>query len=131
MSTGVTLSSKGDYSKITKYLHEANRLKKITAVLEKYGEEGVKALQDATPKRTGKTASSWEYKVSINDGNRTASISFWNTNENQGVPIALLIQYGHGLKGGGFVEGIDYINPVIQPLFEQMAEEGWKEVTKI
>lgn len=96
--------------------------------LESYGEAGVAALMEATPKDTGKTAASWSY--SINKTKRGISISWNNSNVNDGVNIALLIQYGHGTPSGYFVEGIDYINPALRPLFELMGEKVWKEVTR-
>ena len=131
MSDAVVMTSKGDYSKITRYLHQENRLKKITEILQKYGDEGVKALAAATPIKSGKTAASWKYRIRTDDANRIASLSFWNTNVNKGVPIALILQYGHGTGTGGYVEGRDYINPAIQPIFDKISEEVWKEVIAI
>lgn len=127
----VTLKTKGDFRKLTKYLHKENRLKKIRGVLEEYGRRGVRELSDATPVDTGKTAAAWRYIIKIDDDSRTASLSFWNDNMNKGVPIALILQYGHGTGTGGWVEGRDYINPVLTPLFEEMLTEVWKEVTAI
>ena len=83
----------------------------------------------ATPTRTGKTAASWSYEIKRQNG--STSIEFLNSNINKGVPIAIILQYGHGTGTGGWVEGRDYINPAIQPIFDKLAEEAWKEVTKI
>lgn len=97
-------------------------------ILNKYGMKGVEALREATPKDTGKTSESWSYKITRE--NDIVKLSFLNSNRNQDVPIAIILQYGHGTKNGGWVEGIDYINPAIQPLFEELAKEIWKEVSK-
>lgn len=97
-------------------------------ILSEYGRKGVEALASSTPVDTGKTADSWEYTIETTS-NRT-TISWSNSNENQGYNIALMLQYGHGTKNGGYVKGIDYINPAIKPIFEAMASELWKEVTR-
>lgn len=119
---------KGDFSKTTRYLM---RLKETTRmkILNKYGEKGVAALASATPIDSGETASSWTYKIVNKQG--FASIEFHNTNVQNGVPIAIILQYGHGTGTGGWVEGRDYINPVIQPIFEQISQEAWREVTSL
>ena len=96
--------------------------------LDKYGREGVAALSAATPKESGLTANSWYYEIERSKD--SVSISFHNSNINTGVPIAIILQYGHGTRNGGYVEGIDYINPAIQPLFNKIAEDAWEEVTK-
>lgn len=94
--------------------------------LHHYGELGVQALQAATPKDTGLTAESWSYEIA-QDGDRLGL--YWtNNNRNDGVLIAILLQYGHGTGTGGWVEGVDYINPALRPIFEKMANEMWKEV---
>lgn len=109
-------------------------LKKILQTIEnksiyrKYAEEGVKALEKATPKDTGLTASSWYYKIEDIQGG--VSISWLNSNINKNVPIAIIIQYGHGLRGGGYVKGIDYINPAMKKVFTEMANHIWEEVSK-
>ena len=97
--------------------------------LHQYGRDGVSALSSATPVDSGKTASSWYYKLERTKN--TISITFYNSNINKGVPIAIILQYGHGTGTGGWVEGRDYINPAIQPIFDKMAEEAWKEVTNV
>lgn len=96
-------------------------------VLDEYGRRGVEALRKATPIDSGKTADSWDYEIS-RDQNSTI-ISFINTNVNDGVNIAIILQYGHGTGTGGFVKGRDFINPAIQPIFDDLAEQVWKEVT--
>lgn len=124
----ITFRHKGDFSKFTKYLERAKEVAKL-GVLDKYGREGVAALASATPVETGKTAASWYYKVEHNNGR--ATISFFNSNIQNGVPIAIILQYGHGTGTGGWVEGRDYINPAIQPIFDKIVESAWREVTKL
>lgn len=124
----ISFRQKGDFSKLNRYLE---RLKESTrlGILDKYGKAGVAALSSATPVDSGTTASSWYYKIEHNRG--SASIAFYNSNVNKGVPIAIILQYGHGTGTGGWVQGRDYINPAIQPIFDQIADEAWREVTKV
>lgn len=123
----ISFRQKGDFSKLTRFLERAKNLVHLSD-LDRYGREGVAALASATPVDTGKTAASWYYDIKINK--ESASITFNNSNIQNGVPIAIILQYGHGTQNGGWVEGRDYINPVIQPIFDKIAEEAWKEVTK-
>lgn len=124
----IVLSSKGDFSKATRYFERLKETAKL-GVLDKYGREGVAALSSATPVETGLTASSWEYK--IKHSGSSASIEFSNSNINNGVPIAIILQYGHGTGTGGWVQGRDYINPAIRPVFDKIVEDVWKEVTNL
>ena len=124
----ISFRQKGDFSNLTRYLERAKNVVKI-GDLDKYGREGVAALASATPTETGKTANSWYYEVENQNG--SAKITFNNSNINEGVPIAIILQYGHGTGTGGWVQGRDYINPAVQPLFDRIAEEAWKEVTKL
>ena len=124
----ITFRQKGDFSKLTRYLERAKEVIKL-GDLDKYGKEGVDALSSATPVDSGLTASSWYYKIENKNG--SATISFYNSNVNNGVPIAIILQYGHGTSTGGWVEGRDYINPAILPIFEKIANEAWEEVTKL
>ena len=123
----ISFRQKGDFSKLTRFLERAKNLVHLSD-LDRYGREGVAALASATPVDTGKTAASWYYDIKINK--ESASITFNNSNIQNGVPIAIILQYGHGTRNGGWVEGRDYINPVIHPIFDKIAEEAWKEVTK-
>lgn len=111
----ISFTHKGDFSKLDSYL---NRLKSVVGLsdLDKYGRMGVQALSAATPKDTGNTASSWYYKIKKETGRM--SLEFCNSNVNDGVPIAVILQYGHGTGNGGWIEGRDYINPAIQPIFD-------------
>lgn len=124
----ISFRQKGDFSKLNRYFEKVREAAKI-GILDKYGRAGVEALASATPTKTGKTAASWSYEIKRNKG--SVALEFYNSNVNRGVPIAIILQYGHGTGTGGWVEGIDYINPAIQPLFKQLAEDAWKEVTKI
>lgn len=124
----ITFRQKGDFSKLNKYLERIKEVVKI-GDLDRFGREGVQALSSATPRDTGLTASAWDY--SIERSSNRVSISFNNTNIQNGVPIAIILQYGHGTRNGGYVQGRDYINPAIQPIFDKIAEDAWKEVTKL
>ena len=124
----ISFRQKGDFSKLTRYFEKVKEAARLS-ILDKYGREGVAALASATPVDSGKTADSWYYEVKRQNG--SATISFYNSNVNEGVPIAIILQYGHGTGTGGWVEGRDYINPAIQPIFDKLTEEAWKEVTKI
>ena len=124
----ITFRQKGDFSKVTHYFEKLKETAKL-GVLDKYGREGVAALASATPTETGLTASSWSYTIERQNG--SVAIVFENSNINKGVPIAIILQYGHGTGTGGWVQGRDYINPAIQPVFDRIADEAWKEVTKI
>lgn len=124
----IRIRHRGDYARLTRYLEKAKQTAKYVD-LDKYGKEGVQALSAATPVDTGLTARSWNYKVEKQNG--TATITFNNSNIQNGVPIAIILQYGHGTRNGGWVEGRDYINPAIQPIFDKIAEDAWREVTKL
>lgn len=119
---------KSDFSKTKKYL-EKKRIWTLLSILDEYGRAGVAALSSATPVDTGLTAKSWYYK--IQRGVNTTSLVFCNSNVQHGVPIAIILQYGHGTRNGGYVQGRDYINPAIQPIFDSIAKKAWEEVTKL
>ena len=119
---------KGDFSKATRYLEKVKGAVKLSD-FDKYGKEGVAALASATPVDSGLTAASWSYKIARTDNSIT--ITFHNSNINKGVPIAIILQYGHGTGTGGWVEGRDYINPAIQPIFDEIVKNAWEEVTKL
>jgi hypothetical protein len=119
---------KGDFSKATQFLGRAKQTVQL-GLLEKYGRAGVAALASATPVDSGLTASSWYYEIENNRG--SVKISFNNGNVQNGVPIAIILFYGHGTRNGGWVEGRDYINPALQPVFDNLANEAWREVTKL
>ena len=124
----ITFRHKGDFSKLTRFLERAKEDVHL-GVLDKYGREGVAALASATPVDSGLTANSWYYEIS--NANGTARLDFYNSNINDGVPIAIILQYGHGTGTGGWVEGRDYINPAIQPIFDKIANDAWREGTKL
>ena len=124
----ISFRQKGDFSKTMQFLVKAKKGVKLSD-LDKYGKEGVAALASATPVDTGETANSWYYEIVHENG--TVTITFNNSHIQNGVPIAVILQYGHGTGTGGWVEGRDYINPAIQPIFDKIAENAWREVTKL
>ena len=119
---------KGSFSKTEKFVKGAKQLK-IERILSKYGGKGVAALASATPVDSGLTASSWYHKIEVTS--TYAKLMFCNSHINKGVPIAIILQYGHGTGTGGWVEGRDYINPAIQPIFDEIVNSAWREVTKL
>lgn len=123
----IRIVSKGNFSKVDTFFE---RLLEVFnhGELDKYGQMGVEALRSATPIETGETANSWGYEIDRSDG--ITKIIWTNTHINNGVNIAVILQYGHGTGTGGYVAGRDYINPAIQPIFDQIADNAWKEVTK-
>lgn len=124
----IRFSHKGDLSKVTRYLEKAGKSARLRD-LDKYGREGVAALASATPVDSGLTARSWYYEIKRDKG--SATINFLNSNVQNGVHIAIILQYGHGTGTGGWVEGRDYINPAIQPVFDKLANDAWREVTTL
>lgn len=122
----VSFRHKGDLSKTYRFLEKAKDATRMSD-LDKYGRAGVSALASATPVESGLTANSWYYEITRKRG--LVTISFHNSNIQNGVPIAIILQYGHGTGTGGWVRGRDYINPAIQPIFDQMANDAWREVT--
>ena len=117
---------KGNFNNTERFFSKVNERSYLKA-LSKYGQAGVDALAAATPKRSGATASAWSYEIEQSDGG--FSIYWSNSNENKGVNIAVILQFGHGTGTGGYVQATDYINPAIIPIFQQIADEAWKEVT--
>jgi len=147
----IRIKSKGHYDKALKYLAEIkNPFKKLllkSFLLDKYGKEGVQALQAATPVDTGLTRDSWYYRIVENEAHNILGIEFCNSNvatanytrhnkngstgtSTYSVQVAILLQYGHGTRNGGWVEGRDYINPAIQPIFDKIAKDAWEEITR-
>lgn len=123
----VRIIQKGDFSRLERFLNKVLR-KDYLNVLEKYGQIGVRLLAANTPKDTGETAASWNYAIAKDD--KQVSLMWTNSNINKGVPIAIILQYGHATRNGGYVTGLDYINPAMRPVFESLADEVWKEVTE-
>lgn len=122
----VKITHKGNFNNTTKFFRSMKEKRYLDA-LHRYGQEGVDALSAATPRDTGTTAASWSYEVKY--GNNEISIYWNNSNAPYGVPVAVLIQYGHATRNGGYVQGIDYINPALRPVFDKIANDIWKEVT--
>lgn len=128
--SGISFVHHGSFKKTEKFLKKSIG-NDWADILAKYGQQGCEALAAATPRDTGKTASSWSFDLIKNESKGTVSIVWYNDNIYRGINIAVLIQYGHATKNGGWVKGRDYINPALKPIFDQMAEAAWKEVTKI
>ena len=122
----IRITSIGKFEKTRLFFKKMSKFE-IRSKLDKYGRKGVAALASATPIDSGETANSWDYEI-IETGEGYA-IQWLNTHVNKGVNIAIILQYGHGTGTGGYVVGRDYINPAVQPIFEEMAESIWKEVT--
>lgn len=123
----ISFTQKGNFSKTKKFLEKAKNLAHL-GVFDKYGKMGVDALSASTPIDSGETANSWRYDVKISSGE--VQISWYNTNVENGFPVAIMLQYGHGTGTGGYVQGRDYINPTMRPIFDAMANEAWREVTR-
>lgn len=122
----IQVSIKGDWTKTEKFLERALNIFHL-GIFDKYGRRGVDALKAATPKDTGETADSWYYRVVHTRSG--VKIEWLNSSKNEGIPIVILLQYGHGLRQGGYVDGTDFINPTLKPVFDEIAEEAWKELT--
>lgn len=121
----ITVESSRSFKKTEDYLRHLTK-EELFSTLERYGQVGVNALSSATPVDSGLTANSWRYEI-VNEKGRY-SIVWHNTNVRSGIPVAILIQYGHGTGTGGWVEGIDYINPAIRPIFDQITNDVWEKV---
>lgn len=124
----ITIRQKGNFKKVTGYLERIKEGINL-GILNKYGQRGVDALMTATPKDSGVTAKSWYYKIEHDKG--IAKIGFYNSNINEGVPIAIILQYGHGTRNGGYVVGRDYINPAVQPIFDDIVREAWEGIRRV
>lgn len=123
---GFSVSSSGSFDSTESFLKQMAS-GGLFDQLSRYGEAGVQALRSATPVETGETANSWYYEI-VQDG-KSWSIIWGNSHVEDGRPIAVLLQYGHATRTGGYVEGVDYINPALRPIFDQIASEAWKAVT--
>lgn len=124
----IKIKCTGDFTNTEKFLERVRKLS-IRDILNKYGQEGVKALAANTPINTGDTASKWGYTIST--GKKGSTITWTNDSVNDGIPIVILLQYGHATKNGGYVSGVDFINPALKGIFDNMADSVWKEVTKV
>ena len=123
----ITFNHKGKFTKTEKFFNRVLRRDYLN-ILDKYGQIGVQALKNATPSNSGKTADSWDYGIEKDIGQVTL---YWtNSNENQGVNIAILLIYGHALRNGSYVQGVDFVTPALRPIFEKIASDSWKEVIR-
>lgn len=121
----IKFKHKGDFSKTLKFF---NRLlnRDYLNIAEQYAKEGLLALKQATPKKSGYTAECWSYRIESN--NNAVSITYTNSHFEKGVNIAIILQYGHGTRNGGYVVGIDYINPALKPVFDKISNDAWNEI---
>lgn len=124
----ISIRQRGNFKKTEKFLKKSFG-RDYVGVLEKYGQQGVAALSAATPLDSGLTSTSWSYEIIQNK--ETISVIWKNSNVQKGVNIAIILQYGHGTRNGGYVQGRDYINPALKPIFDKMADAAWKEVTRL
>ena len=122
----LSISTSGSFKNTEKFLQAAKRLN-VLSIMNSCGQEGVTALSLATPVDSGLTASSWSYKVGGRNGKYT--IAWYNSDVENGFPVAIMLQYGYATGTGGYVQGEDYINPAIKPVFDRIAEKVWKAVT--
>jgi hypothetical protein len=126
----ITIRHRGRFKNTERLFKKAAYIdNRYYAILEKYAQEGVLALQSHTPTDTGKTSDSWSYRITRSKSGMT--IAWYNSNVVAGVPIAVLLQYGHGTRNGGFVRGINYINPALTPIFDKLKNATWRELDKL
>lgn len=123
----ITFKQKGSFRHTEQFFKRA-KSRELYQRVEKYARDGVTALSAATPMDSGTTAKSWNYEIRFGRG--TVNIYWTNSNLSDGIPVAILIQYGHGTRNGGYVQGVDYINPALRPIFDQIADSVWREVIK-
>jgi hypothetical protein len=124
----ITINHKGNFNKTEKFF-KGVVTPDYMGVLEKYAREGVTALASATPIDSGETRNSWDFKIDVT--NNSTIITWTNSHVDDGVPIAIILQYGHATRNGGYVQGQDYINPALKPIFDKMVRDVWREVTKL
>lgn len=124
----ITFTHRGNFNKIEKFFDRSRSIDFIR-ILENYGRQGVDALSNATPVDTALTSNSWSFKTQVTK--RGFSITWTNSNVVDGTIIAVILQYGHGTRNGGYVQGEDYINPALRPIFKNISENLWKEITKL
>lgn len=126
---GVVFKHRGSLKNLERFIKSYDKQKLIN-ILDKYGKTGVQALASATPKNSGLTANSWGYETSISRG---SFFIIWTNNNvtSNGTPIVILLQYGHGTKNGGYIQGEDFINPAIRPIFDEIADAVWREVSSL
>lgn len=124
----ISVKVTGSFNKTLTFLNRCASGECLSSSIIKYAEAGLKALKENTPVKTGYTANSWSYNIITKKGKTI--IQYENSNVVKGQNIAILLQYGHGTKNGGYVQGIDYINPALKPIFDKIADTAWKEMTK-
>lgn len=122
----ISFKQRGSFNNMERFLSRMQNLD-IRSIVEPYAKQGVEALRSATPVDTGLTAESWNYEIETDGG--TVTIVWTNSNIENGFPVAVMLQYGYGTGTGGYVQGRDYINPALRPIFDQIADGVWKVVT--
>lgn len=125
----ISFKQKGNFNKVETFF-KRNLVLNYMSILETHAKEGVNALRIATPIDSGQTADSWYYKIERYLDSKTIVIYWLNSHVIDKVPLAILIQYGHGTKNGGYIQGIDFVNPTMKPIFERIMNDVWKEVIK-
>lgn len=123
----IRVKHKGNFNNFERFCNRALR-KDYLNVISTYADIGVQALREATPKESGKTRDSWDYEIV--EGKDRTTLYFTNSHENNGVNIAILLIYGHGTRNGGYVEGNDFVSPALRPIFQDLADSMWREVTR-
>lgn len=122
----IKIKAKGSFKNTERFMENSKQINpKFRKVMERYGQECVDALRQATPKDTGNTAKSWSYSI------ESWGLSFHNSNVNNGIPIAILLQYGHATRSGGYIPGRDYINPALKPIFDKITKDLEREVRNL
>lgn len=124
----ISVTVKKDWKTTFDFLKKVPGKLSLDSILDRYGHMGVEYLKNATPVDTGKTANSWYYEIEKTKD--SVKLNFNNSNVVDGQNVAILIQYGHGTKNGGYVVGHDYINPALKPIFDEMADSAWKEISR-
>jgi len=123
----IKITQKGDFSKTERFFNRLLR-KNYLNIIADYANRGIEALKQATPENTGKTADSWSYEIVKGKGKTT--LYFTNSNIQNGCSVAILLIYGHGTRNGGYVEGNDFVTSALRPIFQELADKIWREVTK-
>lgn len=123
----IKVKHKGSFKHFERFSHRVLHQDYLD-ILKVYADQGLQALRDATPENTGATADAWDYVIET--GNGMTSLSYTNSHEENGLNVVILLVYGHGTRNGGYVQGIDFVSPALEPIFRDLADAMWKEVTK-
>lgn len=124
----ISVETTGNFNNTMNWLDKISEKKDIYSIIDSHAKKGVAALKTATPVDTGLTASSWDYEI-FNDNDETYRLVFTNSNVSDGIPVVILIRYGHVTKNGGYISGNDFLSPIVNDIFNDTAKSIWKEVT--